>query len=235
MVHYLTEWIDRNGLLKPRRDWSDSGNGVLYTCVYLILTGLKDIEIFKVPIGRCHQANGLLFRTPPTKEKPFGDYGQEQWDNYLGIAALCVFAAFPSPAWKAIRYGLLRFGFYDTDGKLEARDWLWRFPQVWVLMACAALSRSVLYPLRWIFFPAFWTVGRFVKVGDSSGTQLAFVYHWTGFRIFGYGRDQVAAMLPLYLKACESYYEMNHPITEEVKKLCMSFDSLFPRSRPQTT
>lgn len=213
MDHILTEWIDRNGLVKPQKAWRDSGNGLLYTAVWLMLTGCRDISIFTDPIGRLEIKSGLYARTPENQ------FGQEQWDNYLGLAALCFGIGNTAAARSVIWYGIKHFGFYDTDGKLEGKDWLWRFPQVWVLMWLAAFPK-----IKWVFWPAWWVVGRFMNPNpaDASGCQLAWLFHWVGFLAYGTGKDRLKTLFGAFVEGSKTYYSNGHPIAEEAYRVCMN-------------
>lgn len=211
MDHVLMEWIDRNGLVKPQIEWRDSGNGLLYTAVWLILTGCRDLEMFARAIDRLEVEPGLYARTPDRQ------FGQEQWDNYLGLAALCIVSGNHGPARRVIWYGLKHFGFFNTDGKLESKDWLWRFPQVWVLMWIAAFPA-----LKWLFWPAWWLAGAFMlpPLADRSGCQLAWVFHWAGFIAYGTTKKRVKTNFERFAATSKGYYGAGHPTPEEAYRVC---------------
>lgn len=202
MGYKIEEWIDTNGLIKPQAHWNDSGNGILYTAVYLALTNFKEFPLFKLPVQACVW-DGLLYRTPAKQ------FGQEQWDNYLGLAAIYFFTRDRAAARKCIWYGIKHFGLYDTDGLSESKDWLWRFPQVWVLMWLAAFPW-----LKLLIFPVGWLTGRFMKPDrvDGSGTQLAWLYHFTFASAYGSEPDEKMKEIHAQFKlTSREYYSEGHP------------------------
>lgn len=208
----LEQWIDKNGLIKPQPDWADSGNGVLYTIVYLMVTDWNGLDGFTHSIGKCFK-DGKLYRTPPTPEKPYGDYGQEQWDDWLGIAAMCAMNGFHKMARISLWYGVKHFGFYKTSPvfywKENFKAWLWRFPQVWSIMLVAAFPL-----LRRPFQPLFKLIGSFMSspVSDRSGCQLEWVYFRTVATLYpGKFNAEYLNAAQKFKETCPWYYGAGHP------------------------
>lgn len=204
----LENWTDKNGLIKPQSDWSDSGNGVLYTAVYLIVTQMQDFDRFIGPLDACFQS-GLLFRTPPTPEQPGGSFGQEQWDDHLGFAAMCVMKNFRIRPRQVLAYAFKHAGFFNTDGKLEWQDNMLRFPQVWALYWLAAFPW-----LKWPLFPILIIIGHFMRpdASDRSGTQLAWLYLFVARHVYpGKFDTRYNEIAEQFYNTCRQYYGPDHP------------------------
>lgn len=168
--------LDKNGLIKPQLHWNDSGNGIYYTA--LALCSYRDTYGFDNPIlenlfingvRRCMPTPGLLLRTPDNQ------FGQEQWDNLLGLAVGCIITENIQFPRQVLWYGIRHAFFFNTDGKLEGKDFLGRFPQVWALMLPAAFPK-----LKWLFYPFARLVHRLMKMPDkdnNSGINLVYMYN----------------------------------------------------------
>ena len=210
----LDKFTDVNGLIKPRSAWVDSGNGVLYTAVWLILYKLARVPIystgkFEACIFACLKG-GLLLRSPSNTY-------QEQWDNHLGLAAYAHFYKRPEIARKVLEHAYENDGFFDTDGVKEAKDNLLRFPQIWAIYLIAGFPK-----LKWLFFPFAWVVSRFMNppLDDSSGTQLAWLYLYTMNDAFGFGFEKKhAEVLAQFKQNVSVYYEETHPIISMIESL----------------
>lgn len=207
----IPAWTDKNGLVKPQRDSSDSGNGLLYSAMLVLLTDLKSDAYRLVPwmrarIKECTYSPGCLKRTPD------GSYGQQSWDDYLGVATACVVMKDTAIPRSILLHGLLHFGFFINGKEFTAAGWLWRFPQVWAIMLPAAFPQ-----VKWLFFPFIWAVGHFMKPdqNDSGGLQTMWMYFYAAQRMgFHFDKyDQTKAMLPAALKR---YYHPSHPFCSAV-------------------
>src|SRR6478736_8751829 len=81
-----TKWFDKNGLIKPRLAWTDSGNGIFYSSFLLSLMnacGERNRlygDKIDLSIRSCFKHPGLLMRTPDNR------YGNTSHDDYLGLA-----------------------------------------------------------------------------------------------------------------------------------------------------
>jgi len=209
----IAEWIDKNGLVKPQSHWQDSGNGVLYSAILLILSAFKikfeGWNSIETAMQKCLRG-GLLFRSPD-------NVYQEQWDNHLGLAAYSFFSGDTKTARAVIWYGITHFGFFDTDGVLEFKDNLFRFPQIWVLYTIAAFPK-----FKWIFYPWAWIVSLFMKPDriDASGTQLAWLYLYTVRNVYGVGFEKkYTDVLLQFHENVGEYYGAGHPTVELVNGL----------------
>jgi len=158
----IQDWIDLNGLVKPRWSWSSSGNGLLYSSIARIL-GFN----FAFNIRSCMKEPGLLMRTPDNS------FGQQSWDDYLGVACLCIHDGITDIPKEILKYGVKHGFFFNNIGPFSFKAFLGRFPQVWALMWIAA------YPwLKWPMYPVLWAIQctfRF-DLDDTSGYQLEWLF-----------------------------------------------------------
>lgn len=209
----ISEWTDVNDLVKPQIDWKDSGNGVLFSAVYLILSGdsknvLRDLKI-QAGIYECLNAGNLL-RSPNNRY-------QEQWDNHLGLGVYAYFFEKSAIAEMVIEYGWKHKFFFDTDGKDEGQDFLGRFPQIWITYFIAAYPK-----LKWLAYPAAWVASKFMKPNkdDGSGTQLAWLYLHTMVNAFGFGfKKKYNKILAQQKELVGVYYGKDRPIIALTLKL----------------
>ena len=209
LVRSIQRWLDRFELVKPQAGSGDSGNGILYSCIYLIFLfeidrTLIDKLWFEEIIQRCSYAPGVLNRTPNN------DYGQETWDDYLGVAAVCILLKERHIAKEIIIHGITHFGFYTNKEQSSAAAFLWRFPQVWLLMWPAAFP-WMRYPL----YPLLWGLGRLMNLGGASANeiQLIWVYH-AGCKALGFKFKKYDAATRLLPDAFGAYYGLGHPFKD---------------------
>ena len=211
----IEQWIDKNGLIKPRRAWEDSGNGVLYTALYLLLeetTGPlnQSTPDFKDAIQSCFRKPGLLMRTPDNS------FGQEQFDNYLGLTYL---ALRYNIQWakEVITYGVQHNFVFDTNDVFEVKDFLGRYPHVFALMHEVGYRTES--PLVLSFLSMF-TTPRFMqlKENDASGVNLSLVYQFMVARLGGHAL-QLNDAIKLSKKTARTYFDEDHPIVYCIDRL----------------
>lgn len=137
---------DKHGLQQPSNDGSVSHNGVRFTAQYVIalltygsMSYGQKVRLRGV-IDRCFERPGLLMRDPTN---PF----QDSIDNYLALAFL---SKHLNPGWAkdVLKYGRDHFGFYENKRPLDGHrrfpklnSFLWRFPQLFYALRCAAGER----------------------------------------------------------------------------------------------
>lgn len=207
-MNEITNWLDKNGLVKARLAWTNSGNGVLYSCIWLILERLNRIPITSVgklqaSVHACLNGGNLL-RTPDNQ------FGQEEWDDHLGLGAYSYFYKINFIPRKVLWYAIKNFGVLNTDRNLQATDFLGRFPQIWVVYLIAAFP-----VVKWIFYPTAWAISKFMKpdVTDASGLQLTWLYLYVMVDAFGFGfHGKYQDVLTKLKLVIPSYYDDEMPI-----------------------
>lgn len=223
-TNIITRWLDRYGLVKSRIAQSSTGNGILYSAIFVMLMH-PDPENpnfardwFSSRVRDCFFKDGCLMRNPGN------EFGQESWDDYLGVAAASLVTGDTTVPRAILRYGF-PFFIFNTDGVLKFEDWLGRFVQVWVLMIAAAFP--------WIpkYFPTFlnfwlWLIGKFMKVNiaDSSGTELEWVYMTSYARLMNSFNDvnSLPYLWRMNLSMADemkTYYDANHPFIQRFAEL----------------
>ena len=206
----IEDWIDKNGLVKPRRAWEDSGNGILYTALYLIFEESPEPHDFAPAIQMCFSESGLLMRTPDNK------YGQEQFDNYLGLSYLA-YRYNLQWAKEMITYGVEHNFVFDTDDVFEVKDFLGRYPHVFALMHEVGYRTES--PLVLSFLSMF-TTPRFMqlKENDASGVNLSLLYQLMVARLGG-SPKQLPEAIALAKKTARTYFDEDHPIVYCIDRL----------------
>jgi hypothetical protein len=200
-------WLDDNGMIKPRMAWRDSGNGPTYSVLDIAMSDEAGEAIghlagwFRRIAEDCElESDGLMYRTRAR------GYGQEQWDNLLAWIVGCIIFGHHDLAKRIFWYGVRHCGFYDTDGKLEWKDWLWRFFHVWPLLWVACWPR-----LAPIVRPILWLMSLFLSVDprNPGGNHLNYLWMYgckkAGLTLVKF--DQVKALLPL---STRKYFERVH-------------------------
>lgn len=192
-------FIDKNGMVKPQKNWDHSGNGILYSSIAKIL-GFD----FDYNIENCKIRDGLYMRTPDNA------FGNQSWDDYLGIAAFAIHTNDTKIPRQVLMYGLTHFFIFNTDQKLEAKDFLGRFIQLWSLMFVAAFPK-----IRKVFYPILYFVQLTFDLNphDSSAYQLEWLYLKSC--------DQVGIKFNRYYNAkanlgtvFKAYYDSEHPFNK---------------------
>lgn len=207
----LTSWLDNYGMIGLDKDSPThiTENGLYFSAIHVVLchkilrdSAMKRRRWFVEKVRKCYLQTGNLAR------QPNNNTNQEAWDNYLGVAIACMCLNINDIPREILKYGVANLGFYNTDGKLEFKDWLWRFPQVWVMMIAAAFP--ILRPL--FMLPAY-LISLFMKKkeGDSSGNNLVFMYMY-GMKLLGFNKLYTKKVEELKVKENFSlYFKINHP------------------------
>lgn len=211
------QWIDKNGFIKPRLSWIDSGNGITYTALFLMLKDRLNDKInfydhynFEMAISRCRVEAGLYARTPEHT------YGQEQWDDYLGLCAWSILSKDKGLAREILIHGFEHFGFYNTDDTLETRDFLWRSTHVFfgLLFIASFPNRFV----KAIMKPFLWFFALFLNAKDSNGVFL----DWMWFQSLakaGYVHPKLKILGGKLEAALKEQLDESHPCVEMAGKL----------------
>lgn len=210
----MNEWIDKNGFIKPQLAWKDSGNGLFYSaflnrlkarCSDLTLDEAFELE--GKAIGLMLKP-GVLYRTPDNQ------FGQEQFDNYLGLCG--AFTLNRTPFREIIEYGVDNHFIFDTDGKFESKDFLGRFPHIFLLIH--EIGYPTASPLIASMIEMF---GKNLPAdkGNASGVHLTWMYLETALRlgVDVYDRfTEVSEMLP---DSTRAYFGAGHTIIKQADKL----------------
>jgi hypothetical protein len=165
------KWLDKNGLVRTKEMFEDSGNGAAYSCLANILC-----EGTYIPLTRLWDAKrGVLVRTPQNT------YGNESWDNYLAVAVYCLMFNKRWARvilWSAIKkLGFMQNSFEKGD---LWRSQMFRFPVIWVVMIAAAFK--IIAPLSRLILQAM-CIFHTLNLADASGTQLQFLQRWAIYRM----------------------------------------------------
>lgn len=195
----MSYWLDKNGLVKTQSYRADSGNGVLYTSIAVMLC--PQIKTFTQKfVDQCFTVAGCLKRTPG------GQYGQEEWDDYLGLLASCILTGETYRPRRILSYGLTHLFIYNNDKKLEFKDWLGRYPQFDVILWKAAFPK-----LNFIWKPLAWIITKFfnAKPLENPGEyQLEWVFKMA----FGFEPKTSESWGNIAI-AFKKYYTEEHPFT----------------------
>lgn len=211
-------WLDKYELVKPQKEWQDSGNGICYSTVLIAMADALGEDVRGIQKHFFFRLSKCEFKPGVYKRNPQGSFGQNSHDDYLGIAVACLIEntdegvrVAKSILWR----GLTSFWFFNNTDKFLWSACLIRFPHVWLVMWVAAFP-WLKYPL----YPAIALVGMFMdwKKADESGTQLQWIYFYAckkmGFKFQKY--DEITAILPL---AFSRYYAAGMPFTQAAKEL----------------
>jgi len=203
MTTSINEWIDKNGLVKPRKDWVDSGNGITYSSIASILNLFDSSMIASVgkAMASCFKKPGLLMRTPDNQ------FGQESWDDYFSIACLFVYAKSRKTSRDILKYGFTHFFFFNNLDEFSWKSFLGRFPQVWVMMFIAAFPW-----MKWPLYPALFLIQLTFKqdVNDASGFQLEWLFLRT-CNLMGFKFKKYEIARSGIKQAWATYYDSDHP------------------------
>lgn len=213
----LTPWIDKNGLIKPRKDWTDSGNGVFYTTFLFSLIKCTEYispakEFLHTEIAqRCFRYPGVLMRTPDNK------YGLEQHDNYLGFSVgrlnLEGRIGYDWRCQRIMEHGFWNLYFYNNTDKFSWAAFLGRFPHVLAMIHATGYG---LNPLTKFILK---TYLRFMKIdeNDSSGVNLSWMFAY-GCDLLGISSDRLIELTLLLPKTTRVQFDEDHPIVQYADK-----------------
>ena len=194
------DYLDVNSLVKPQKGLTDSGNGVMYSSIAMLLypsPSNEDLACYRDSILKCFNENNILMRTPNNT------YGQESWDDYLAL--------------------VYHLGFmWNTENKSDIfKSWLVRFPIVWVIMMAASF-KWFRFIARTILNVYFSLVDQTINVNDGSGIQLQFLQL---FALSELGNSfplkswlsKINAQNTSLSKIMATYYDPTHPIVQYFK------------------
>lgn len=201
-------FLDVNGLVlpDPKHEEKPSDNGVYFTSVSALLN--FEVPDYEKKIRECYLKTGLVARWKGN------NFDNCAWDDYLGIAAASIKLKQTSIPREILWYGIwLNFFIYNTNGKLEGKDWLLRNIPIWPIMICAAfpLLRLPMRPVLWAVQKFFDRPDDLIYVGDGSGFQLQWVYleacHLMGIEFKSYQRHKQLLHIALRMY----YKDLTHP------------------------
>lgn len=208
----MIKWIDDACLVADTRNEQGvpdrSGNGVLGSGVMAIYAkefgSLSLITLSAKSVMSVLSEDGKLVRHPKAHED-----NQEQWDNLVGIAAVTAISRSDDVInrVKALILSMVKnFGFVDTNHKLEKKDFLLRFPHVWMLLIAAVYPRS--RPALTI--PLF-IASCFMNSKTSGGVQTDMVFKYTMMEM-GMPTVGLEKTISNYTRfSVFDYYKQNHP------------------------
>lgn len=220
LVTRIQRYLDRNRMVKPQESWDTAGgNGLYYSAVFLCLLRELNSQLvfdaefygdwYRYLVYSCSKAPGVIMRNPE------GSFGQTSHDDYMGIIVACILLKEKTIPRKILWHGCKHFGFYNTTEHFTWSAFLWRFPQIPLLLIPASFPWT-----KWIMLPGLYLLSRFQNLAaiGASATQLIWVYHCgckgLGFKFAKY--DRVTKLLP---EAFESYYSPQHPHIEAVRSI----------------
>lgn len=199
-MKFPESWLDQNGFVIPQPSTKPADNGVLFTAVAKILG--FDFPNYKDQVRSCYLKKGLMARWPKN------DFDQAAWDDYLAVAVASVIYGHKDLAKEIIFYGLTHGFFYDTDKKLQFKDFLLRNVPIWPMMISAA------YPfLKYPLFPIIWLVQYFFNtpnLNDTSAIQLQWLY-LIGAKHLGFEFKALSEHEKIIEDAFKIYYHKDHP------------------------
>lgn len=161
---YLDEYgmVTVNGV--PGNPGEHSENGLLFTAVAMEADLINDCIGHPFDFSELFEAcfiNGILYRSPEPHPKP------ESHDNYTACVLGSLIEYNPSIARRLLWSLIKHFGYVN-------KEFVGRFPQVWLLLLTASFSvlRYLLLPLILILYLLQSPKN---PLQDTSGTQLQFV------------------------------------------------------------
>lgn len=204
-MKFPEEWLDVNGLVLPQpNNRQPCDNGVMFLSVAVLLG--YDFPNYKELVRSCYLEKGLIARWPGN------NYDQSAWDDYLAVATTCIFLKDTSIPREILWYGIRHLFVYNTDAKLEGRDFLLRNFPIWPLMMVAAFPflKYPMYPLLWLVQKFFKDPFHLIQIDDTSGFQLQWVYllgcHLLGIDFPSYPLHHLYKPV-----AFQRYYHKDHP------------------------
>lgn len=221
------KWRDRFGLVRPKENVSDTGNGFYYSTVGLAVNAVSMPEIFD-SMAACYDSDRKLL-----KRNPENSYGNTSHDDYLALGMLFIFNGETREPRRLLARAVFR-GFYlkncafDFNGTWEqffkqvTAPMLWRFP-VWILVMIGAAFPSIIvrYPVRKLLRLILSTYKK--DYGNQSGLQLQFMSLYAlgtlGERepMEKFMRELPAGLNTLMSKAGDPYWQPGHPVLTGMK------------------
>jgi hypothetical protein len=204
-MKFPEEWLDIHGLVLPQpNDKRPCDNGVMFLSVAVLLG--YDFPDYKETIRSCYLQPGLIARWPGN------DYDQAAWDDYMTLAVACIYLKDKSIPREVVAYAIGNFFVFNTDKKLETRDFLLRNFPIWPLMFVAAfpILRLPIYPLLWLVQKFFKDPFHLIQVDDTSGFQLQWLF-LLGCKLLGFTFPTYQLHHLYKPVAFQRYYHKDHP------------------------
>lgn len=199
-------FLDKFGFVLPQPKCEDKpcDNGILFTSVAVALE--FDVPNYEELIKSCYLKKGLVARWPGN------NFDQQQWDDYMAIAVACILRKNVEIPRDILRYGITHAFFFDTDGKLEGRDFLLRNFPIWPLMISAALpiAKYLMYPFLWLVQKFFKDPKQLILDNDTSGFQLQWLFLY-GCALLGFNFKSFLPHIIHRKEAFLIYYHKDHP------------------------
>lgn len=210
----LDAWRDKYGMIVPQPNSDSSGNGILYTSIasILLLKQNKPIEANQElnRIKDCFKTKGLMQRNPDNS------FGQESWDDYMGLLTACLLIKRTDYPRQILWYGIKNAFVFRNEPNSGKKAWLWRFPHIFFIIlpvAAFPILSLILWPLFPIALPLMYKLEKDTNEMSwltNLGLSLAFI----GPII----RSKKAIFLfynkHTLQKAFDSYYGINHPFKD---------------------
>lgn len=199
-------WLDVNGFIMPQPSEKPSDNGVLFSAVAIVLG--YQIDNYASLVKSCFLEDGLMARWPKN------NFDQAAWDDYLGVAVASIYlknTELPrSILWYGLKHGLV----YNTDRKLEGKDWLLRNIPIWGLMFAAAFPK-----LKLLAYPLIAATQYFFNtpnLSDTSAIQLQWMF-LKGAEKLGFRFQKLDEHEKIIEDAMKIYYHKDHPFNQEAR------------------
>jgi len=198
-----SQWLDQNGLVIPQPSEKPADNGVLFTSIAVLLG--FEVPDYEALVRSCYLKPGLVARWPGN------NFDQAAWDDYLGVAVACIFRNEKKIPREILSYAIRHAFFFNTDGKLQDKDFLLRNFPIWPLMICAAfpIMRLPMWPLIWLVQSFF----KYPNLNDTSGFQLQWVYLY-GCALLGFNFKRMKIHEYKLKAALRIYYHTKHPFND---------------------
>jgi len=200
------KWLDINGFVKPQPSEKPSDNGVLFSAVAIVL-GFQ-VDNYPALVKSCFLEIGLLARWPKN------NFDQAAWDDYLGAAVGSLYLGDTEVPRALLWYGVKHGFIYNTDGKLEGKDWLLRNIPIWGLMFAAAFPK-----LKLLAYPALYFTQLFFStpnLNDTSAIQLQWMF-LKGAEKLGFRFQKLDEHESIIKEALKIYYHADHPFNKEAR------------------
>lgn len=199
-------FLDIYGLVLPNPKTEDKpcDNGVLFTSVAVLLG--FEVPNYKELIRECYLEPGLIARWKGN------NFDQAAWDDYMAAPAACIYLKDTSIAREILSYGIKHFFVYNTDNKLEGRDFLLRNVPIWpiVLLSAFPSFKSLIKPFAWIVQKFFNDPKELLQRNDTSGLQLQWIY-LEACKLSGIEFSSYKEHKDLISQAFSIYYSKDHP------------------------
>lgn len=214
----ILSYTDINGFVKPRKDWVNSGNGITYTAYDMLVRKYFNYTQrvdFKSLVMRCFTQDNLLKRTPDNQ------FGNQQHDDIQQALLGSVIIKDTEIPRRILKGFIGHFGVYNTDGKKESKDLLFRFAYLIPSMIAAAFPKVgafLMYPFLKLHTKYFKP-----KKNDISGVLLQWAFHGYMYALYGNSPYYLEWMTKMYTefnhpfpigKSFGEYLDKNHPIAQ---------------------